>query len=115
MTRRQGDKETRRQGEEPILLLRLVPLSPCHLVIRSKGMRLLVTSDLHFNHPGSRPVAEELIRKINRTGGDALALIGDTAVLQDQELEHCLGRIRFRGEKLFVAGNHELWTHGADS
>ena len=78
-------------------------------------MRLLVTSDLHFNHPGSRPVAEELIRKINRTGGDALALVGDTAVLQDQQLEQCLGRIRFRGEKLFVAGNHELWTHGPDS
>jgi predicted phosphodiesterase len=78
-------------------------------------MRLLITSDLHFNHPGSRPVAEDLIRKINRTGGDALVLVGDTAVLADQQLEQALSRIHFKGERLFVAGNHELWTHGDDS
>jgi predicted phosphodiesterase len=78
-------------------------------------MRVLVTSDVHYNHPASRPVAEELIGQINRAEGDVLVLVGDTGVLQDDHLGECLSRIEFKGEKLFVAGNHELWTHGADS
>jgi 3',5'-cyclic AMP phosphodiesterase CpdA len=78
-------------------------------------MRLLLTSDLHQNHPRSKPLAEELIEQINRTDGDVLVLIGDTAVLADGALEACLSRIKFGGEKLFVPGNHELWTRGSDS
>src|SRR5690349_3753088 len=78
-------------------------------------MRLLITSDLHYNHAASRPVAEQLIEQINRTGGDVLVLVGDTGVLQDRCLDECLSRIRMSGERLFVAGNHELWTHGASS
>jgi predicted phosphodiesterase len=78
-------------------------------------MRVIVTSDLHYNHPASRAVAEELIQRINRTDGDVLVLVGDTAVVQDDQIEQCLSRIRFDGERLYVAGNHELWTHGPDS
>ncbi len=78
-------------------------------------MRLLVTADLHFNHAGSRPRAIELIEQINQTGGDVLLVVGDTAVADGDWLEQCLGRFNFSGPKLIVAGNHELWTHRADS
>jgi len=78
-------------------------------------MRLLVTADLHFNHPRSRPLAVALIAKMNATGGDVLLLVGDTAVLAGDDLEVCLSSFNFDGPKLFVAGNHELWTGGNDS
>jgi 3',5'-cyclic AMP phosphodiesterase CpdA len=78
-------------------------------------MRLIVTADLHYNHPRSRASAVECIEAINRAGGDALLLVGDTAVADGTALEECLGLFRFDGPKLFVAGNHELWTSGPDS
>lgn len=78
-------------------------------------MRLLVTADLHYNHRGSRPVAEELIREMNAAGGDGVLLVGDTAIADGDSLEQCLGRFDVRGPRLFVAGNHELWTTGDDS
>jgi predicted phosphodiesterase len=78
-------------------------------------MRLLVTADLHFNHRVSRPLAEEMIAEMNSAGGDGVLVIGDTAAADGDLLEQCLLRFTTRGPKLFVAGNHELWTHGADS
>jgi predicted phosphodiesterase len=78
-------------------------------------MRVLATADLHYNHPRSRPVAEDLIDRMNRAGGDVLLVVGDTGVADGDSIEQCLGRFRFDGPKLFVAGNHELWTHGPDS
>ena len=80
-------------------------------------MRLLATADLHYNHAKSRPTAEELIDRINANPerADALLVVGDAAVADGDALEQCLSRVRFSGPKLFVAGNHELWTHGPDS
>src|SRR5687768_12441076 len=79
-------------------------------------MRLLATADLHFNHPRSRPLAEEVIERMNRIDdADALLVVGDTAASNGDVLEECLARCRFAGPKLFVAGNHELWTRDADS
>lgn len=78
-------------------------------------MRLLATADLHYNHARSRPLAEALIEEMNRAGGDVLLLVGDTASADGDALEQCLSRFRFGGPKLFVAGNHELWTHRDDS
>jgi predicted phosphohydrolase len=78
-------------------------------------MRILLTTDLHFNHAKSRVLAEDVISQINTAGGDILVLIGDTAVADGTLLEECLSRFHFPGPKLFVAGNHELWTHGPDS
>ena len=75
-------------------------------------MRLIVTADLHYNHPGSKPVAQELIAEMNRAGGDVLLLVGDTAVADGDCLEECLGLFEFAGPKLFVPGNHDLWTTG---
>ena len=78
-------------------------------------MRLLVTADVHYNHPRSRPLADELIDAMNRAGGDVLLLVGDTATCDGDALETCLSRFKFAGPRLFVAGNHELWTRGPDS
>ena len=81
----------------------------------SRAMRVLITSDLHHNHRVSRPLADDLIDRINRSGGDVLVLVGDSAVLADNALDACLSRITFAGAKLFVPGNHELWSRGGDS
>ena len=78
-------------------------------------MRLLITADLHYNHPKSRPVADDLIDRMNAAGGDAVVVVGDTAVADGDALERCLSRFTCPGPKLVVAGNHELWTHGPDS
>ena len=78
-------------------------------------MRLLVTADLHYNHPKSHAVADELIDRMNARGGDALLVIGDTATAEGDALERCLSRFRMTGPKLIVAGNHDLWTLGPDS
>lgn len=79
-------------------------------------MRLITTADLHYNHPHSRHLADDLIDKINAIREmDALLLIGDTAAPAGDYLERCLSKFRFTGPKLFVPGNHELWTRDGDS
>lgn len=78
-------------------------------------MRLLITSDLHYNHARSKPLAQDLIKQMNDVGGDALLVIGDTAAADGEALEECLSLFKFNGPKLIVAGNHELWTHREDS
>ena len=78
-------------------------------------MRLLATADLHYNHRVSRPLAEQLIDNMNAVEADVLLVVGDTATADGDDLERCLSRFRFPGPKLFVAGNHELWTQRADS
>jgi len=78
-------------------------------------MRLLATADLHYNHPRSRASAEALIDRLNGIEADVLLLVGDTAVAEGDDLEQCLSRFRFDGPRLFVPGNHELWTRGPDS
>lgn len=78
-------------------------------------MRLLATADLHYNQPKSRRLADDLIDQMNASGGDVLLVIGDTATSEGDALERCLERFHFAGPKLFVAGNHDLWTNGSDS
>ena len=79
-------------------------------------MRLLVTADLHYNHARAHGRwRTTLIDDMNRAGGDVLLVVGDTAVADGDALEQCLSPFSFAGPKLFVAGNHELWTHGDDS
>jgi Icc-related predicted phosphoesterase len=78
-------------------------------------MRILVTADLHFNHPRSREEAKDLIARMNQAGGDVLLIVGDTAVTDGKDLEECLSLFQFAGPKLIVPGNHELWTRGEDS
>ncbi len=78
-------------------------------------MRLLVTADLHYNHLNSKAPAREVIARMNGAGGDGVLVIGDTAASDGPELEQCLSLFTIGGPRLFVAGNHELWTMGPDS
>jgi hypothetical protein len=78
-------------------------------------MRILATADLHYNHGKSRRLADELIDRINTLSFDLLLLIGDTGTADGDAIEQCLSRFLFPGPKLFIAGNHELWTHGENS
>src|SRR6185437_12267030 len=78
-------------------------------------MRLLLTADLHFNHHRGKALAAEMIDQMNAAGGDVLVVIGDSGVADGDSIEQCLGRFHFSGPKLFVAGNHELWTTRPDS
>jgi predicted phosphodiesterase len=78
-------------------------------------MRVLITADLHYNHPKSRGLAEDVIGRMNAAGGDVILVIGDTAVADGDALEKCLSLFALpNAVKLFVAGNHELWTHSDD-
>lgn len=80
-----------------------------------KTMRILATADLHYNHGRSSRLADDLIDQIDSMSFDVLLLVGDTATGDGDAIEQCLRRFEFGGPKLFVAGNHELWTHGPDS
>jgi predicted phosphohydrolase len=78
-------------------------------------MRVLLTADVHYNHPRSKPLARDLIDQMNQVGGDVLVVVGDTAVADGDSLEQCLLLVDFKGPKLIIAGNPELWTRSGES
>jgi predicted phosphohydrolase len=78
-------------------------------------MRLLVTADLHYNHARSKPLAIDLIERMNCAGGDGVLVIGDTAASDGAAIEECLAHFTLPGPRLFLCGNHELWTRDDDS
>lgn len=79
-------------------------------------MRVLATADLHYEFPEYRERVEALAAEMCRAGGDVLALAGDTFAHDISLLERCLRLFEpFRGERLLVAGNHDLWTRQGDS
>jgi len=80
-------------------------------------MRIIVTSDLHYNIARSKAPTRGLAREVCKLGGDILILAGDTASTDLSVLDEVFGLFEsFSGERLAIAGNHELWTlGGADS
>jgi len=80
-------------------------------------MRILVTSDLHYNIARSRGPTQAVAAEICRAGGDLLVLAGDSAAADLRVLEELLELFEgFGGQILLTAGNHELWTrNGQDS
>ncbi len=79
-------------------------------------MKALLTADLHYNVSRSTEPARRLIEEINDSDADVVVLVGDTAGHDTAILSECLHLFdSFGGDKLFVAGNHELWTHDGDS
>ncbi|HEX8524091.1 MAG TPA: metallophosphoesterase [Tepidisphaeraceae bacterium] len=78
-------------------------------------MRLLITADLHYDNAKSRESADALITQINNESFDILLLIGDASASAGEGLEACLSKFKHTGPRLFVPGNHELWTLGDDS
>ena len=76
--------------------------------------RVAVIADLHHDVPRSRAPAEALAATWPTTEADALLVVGDAATADDANLERCLSLFADDGRpRLFVPGNHELWTKRA--
>ncbi len=80
-------------------------------------MRIIITSDLHYNIKRSRKATEELSKNLKSISADVLIIAGDIAGPEIDEFRKALELFAdFRGIKLFVPGNHDLWVcDGASS
>lgn len=79
-------------------------------------MKIVVTADIHYGIGNNQRLVQKLAKKIIKTKADVLLLVGDIFAFNQQLLVECLKLFTpFGGDKLFVAGNHDLWTRGADS
>ncbi len=77
-------------------------------------MKVIATADLHYERQESRRETQRLAGDMLRRGGDALMILGDTFTEDPAVLDECLGLFDgFAGQKLFCAGNHDLWTNDA--
>lgn len=73
-------------------------------------MRIIITADLHYNVARSKAPTRAIAEQICRTGGDCLLFVGDTASCDLTILEEAFALFdAFKGPRLAVAGNHELW------
>jgi 3',5'-cyclic AMP phosphodiesterase CpdA len=78
-------------------------------------MRILASSDLHYNIKRSIEPTRDLARQVRRRGGDVLILAGDIAGIDETNFLEALELFAdFKGEKLLVAGNHDLWVSPGD-
>jgi predicted phosphohydrolase len=76
-------------------------------------MKILASSDLHYNIKRSIEPTRELAREVCRRGGDVFILAGDIAGSDETIFTEALELFSgFKGEKLLVAGNHDLWVRG---
>ena len=79
-------------------------------------MKIVVTSDLHYDIARSVEPTRELADEICALSADALLLLGDAAGRDVGILRDCLHLFdRFAGRKFFVSGNHELWACPGES
>ena len=79
-------------------------------------MRVAITADIHYGIGNNQKIVANFARRIIKTKADVLLLVGDTFAFNTQLLVECLMLfVPFKGDKLFVAGNHDLWTRGTDS
>lgn len=79
-------------------------------------MRLIATADLHYEMTEYHSRVESLAAEMCRQEADVLALAGDLFALDAAILEGCLRLFAgFRGQKVLIAGNHDLWTRTGDS
>ncbi|MCC6475273.1 MAG: metallophosphoesterase [Burkholderiales bacterium] len=79
-------------------------------------MRVLVTSDLHYNVAGSREPTRRLASEVCRADADALIIAGDTCGHDLAVMDEALALFEsFRGARMLVAGNHCLWVQAGQS
>jgi len=73
-------------------------------------LRIAYTSDIHVDlSEGNRAAAAALARAIRASGPDAVVIAGDAGNTIDA-VEDALSLFEsFRGPKLFVPGNHDVW------
>lgn len=76
--------------------------------------RLLATADLHFGlYPAGDACALELADFVGRSAADAFIIAGDLADADPGSFRACLDLFAgFKGLKLMVPGNHDLWSAG---
>lgn len=78
-------------------------------------MRIIVTSDLHYNIARSKRPTRALAEEICRIGGDVLVFAGDTSGGPAHHFDEAFGLFEdFKGPRLAVAGNHDIWMTGGD-
>jgi predicted phosphohydrolase len=79
-------------------------------------MRILAGSDLHYNIKRSIEPTRDLARRVRKRGGDVLILAGDIAGADETVFTQALDLFSdFKGEKILVAGNHDLWVSPEDN
>ncbi len=77
----------------------------------STFMRILASSDLHYNIKRSKEPARDLARRVLKRGGDVFILAGDIAGIEPEMFLRGLELFSgFSGKKFLVAGNHDLWV-----
>lgn len=72
-------------------------------------MRIVATSDVHI--PKHLSKMASLVRRLNSDAADVMLLLGDIAPVNDEAFDEFLSNFSyFKGPKLFVMGNHDIWT-----
>ena len=76
-------------------------------------MRIATKSDLHFNLPERKEINSQLVEQINKSTADVLVIAGDFATGDfDKNYKPWLDRITYKGPKIAVPGNHDVWGQG---
>jgi len=85
--------------------------------VSDEPQRLLVTADLHFGlYPTGDACTRKLADYVCASEADVFAIAGDIAEPDTDSFRQCLELFsRFKGQKLVVPGNHDLWTASVSS
>ena len=83
----------------------------------SSPRKVLMTADLHYGlYRTGDAATRELARRVCASDADAFIIAGDVAGSEPEAFAECLGLFRsFRGTRLMVPGNHDLWTRAGCS
>ena len=74
-------------------------------------MKIIAVSDIHIQKNNAR--MPQMVDAINNSDAEVLILGGDIAPGNDPALEEFLTSIsNFRGLKMYISGNHDLWVGG---
>ena len=77
-------------------------------------MKIIAVSDIHI--PKNNARLPQMVDAINKSDAEVLILGGDIAPANDAALEDFLASIsNFRGLKMYVSGNHDLWIADKNS
>jgi uncharacterized protein len=96
--------------------LKRVPIRLTKLPASMDGFRIALVSDIHLGPLLGRSHTERIVRMINSTDADLVAVVGDLVDGSVAELGHAaepLQDLRARHGSFFVTGNHEYFS-GAD-
>lgn len=79
-------------------------------------MRIIITADIHYGVGNNQEILKAFTSEMCAAKADVLILAGDTFAIEQKLLVACLHLFdKFKGPKLFVAGNHDLWTTKGNS